>query len=276
MLAERQQLPALDLRERLSLPLAERELDALGQARAVVGPHHHPVDHDLDVVLLALVERGDLVEPVHLSVDPDPREAAGREALEDVLELALAVLHERREQGQPGALRERGHLAGDLLGALTSDDLAAVVAALDASARVEHAEVVVDLGDGADGRARVARGALLLDGDGRREAAEALHVGALEASEELPRVRAEALDVATLPLGEQGVEGQGRLARAAHPGEDHERALGQLEGVDRQVVLVGADDLDPVELARAVLPGLSLAGAGHRPPGDDELARSGH
>ena len=55
------------------------------------------------------------------------------------------------------------------------------VAALLAGPRVEDAQVVVDLGDRADGRARVRRRALLLDGDGRREAAQVLDLAAARA-----------------------------------------------------------------------------------------------
>ena len=48
-----------------------------------------------------------------------------------------------------------GELVDDLAGGARADRAAALVAALLARARVEHAQVVVDLGDRADGRARV-------------------------------------------------------------------------------------------------------------------------
>ena len=57
-------------------------------------------------------------------------------------------------------------------------------------------------------------GAALLDGDGRREAVDVVDVGLLHLPQELPGVGGERLDVAPLPLGVEGVEGEGRLARA--------------------------------------------------------------
>src|SRR3712207_8340884 len=49
-----------------------------------------------------------------------------------------------------------------------------------ADARPEQAQVVVDLRDRADRRARVARGRLLVDGDRRRQALDRVDVGRSE------------------------------------------------------------------------------------------------
>ena len=77
-----------------------------------------------------------------------------------------------------------------------------------AAAGVEQAQVVVNLGGRGDGGARVARGVLLLDGDGRSEAVDLVHVGLFDALQKLAGVGGERLDVAPLPLGVDGVEGQ--------------------------------------------------------------------
>ena len=81
--------------------------------------------------------------------------------------------------------RQRQQLVDDLGRRAGGDRAAAQVAALLAGARVEDAQVVVDLGDRADGGARVRRGRLLLDGDGRRQPAELLVLGLLHLAEEL-------------------------------------------------------------------------------------------
>ena len=80
-----------------------------------------------------------------------------------------------------------------------------------ADPRVEQAQVVVDLGDGAHRRARVAAGGLLLDRDRRRQPLDVVDVGLLHLPEELAGVGGEALHVAALPLGVDGVEGQARF-----------------------------------------------------------------
>ena len=77
-----------------------------------------------------------------------------------------------------------------------------------ADAGVEEFQVFVDLGAGAHGGARVVGVHLLLDGDGRREAADALHVGFVESAHELSRIRTQALHITALSLGIQSVECQ--------------------------------------------------------------------
>ena len=98
----------------------------------------------------------------------------------------------------------------------------AVGAVRDADPREQQAQVVVDLGDGPDGRSRVARGALLVDRDGRRQAVDLVDVGLLHLTQELARVGAQALDIPPLALGVDGVERQAGLAAAGQPGDDDE------------------------------------------------------
>ena len=93
------------LRPQLALALAEAELDALGDPLAVLLADVDPIDHEGDVVLELLVELGRLVEGVDLAVDLDPEEAAALELLEELAELALAVDHQRRQQGRLAAFR---------------------------------------------------------------------------------------------------------------------------------------------------------------------------
>ena len=62
---------------------------------------------------------------------------------------------------------------------LAGDGAVAVGAVGLADAGVEKAEVVVDLGDGADGGAGTAAGGFLFDGDGGGEAVDGVDVGAL-------------------------------------------------------------------------------------------------
>ena len=94
---------------------------------------------------------------------------------------------------------------------------------------VEQAEVVVDLGDGADRRARIVGGGLLLDGDGRRKPFDVIDVGLLHGGQELPRVGGQRFHVASLPLGVEGVEGERRLARPGQPGDHDQLVAGQVK-----------------------------------------------
>ena len=194
------------------------------------------VDHRFDGVVLAPVEQNRLGEVPHLAVD------AGAEALlvklvEQILEFALAPANDRRHDGDALACAEFENALDDLIGGLAGDGPAAVGAVRRADRGIEQAQVVVDLGDGADGRARAAAGGLLLDGDGRAEAFDRIHVGPLDLVEKLARVGRERLDVAALALGIDRVEGKRALARAGEA-RDHRERVARNAHIDvAQIVL---------------------------------------
>ncbi len=129
--------------------------------------------------------------------------------------LALAAANDGGEEVVATALGERHHSVDHLADLLGLDGEAGRGGIWDSDARPEEAHVIVDLGDGGDGRARVTAGRLLLDRDGGGEAVDMLDVRLLHHLEELARVGREALDVAALPFGIDGVEGEAGFARAA-------------------------------------------------------------
>jgi hypothetical protein len=178
----------------------------------------------------------------HLAVDPGAGEALSRQVGQQGLVGALAAAHHRRQHLEPGAVGQLHDAVDDLLGGLPGDLGPALGAVGDADAGEQQAQVVVDLGDGAHRGPRVARGALLVDGDRRRQALDEVDVRFVHLAQELAGVRRQRLDVTALALGVDGVERQGRLARARQPGEDDQLLPGQLDADVAQVVLTGTPD----------------------------------
>ena len=217
-------------------------LDGLGDAARRVLVDDDAVDDDLDGVLELLLELDVLLEVADLAVHADAGEALLLEVGEELGVLALASEHHGRENERPSPLAGGEDLVGDLVRGLALDHATALGAVRDADAGEEEAEVVIDLGDGAHGRAGVARGRLLVDGDRRREPVDRVEVGLVHLAEELPRVAREALDVATLALGVDRVEGEARLARARQPRDHDELVAGDVYVHVGEVVLAGAAD----------------------------------
>ena len=166
------------------------------------------------VCFFCLSSVGRLGEQVGLAVHPHPGEPLGLELTEEVDVLALATADHRGEHLEPGALLLLHDPVDDLLRGLPGDRLAAGRAVRPAGPGVEEPEVVVDLGDRADRRARVLGGRLLVDRDRRGQPLDEVDVGLVHLAEELPGVRRQRLDVAALALGEDRVEGEARLAGA--------------------------------------------------------------
>ena len=198
-----------------------RRLDGVGDAADhALAARDQAVDDHRDVVLVALLELRGLGELDQVAVDDRPREALRAELGEQVDELALLLVHDGGHDLEARALGQLDELIGDLLHGLTLDDRVALGAVRDADARPQQPQVVVDLGDGAHGRARVAVRRLLIDRNGGAQALDRVDVGPVDLAEELARVRAERLDVAALPLGEDRVERERRLPRSGQAGED--------------------------------------------------------
>ena len=223
-----------------------RLLDGLGDAAKGVLADHDAVDNDLDRVLDLLVEHDLFGELMHLAVDADAGEAFLRKVLEELLVLALAAKDDRREHERTPSLPGCQHLVCDLVRRLALDDTSALGAVRHADAGIEQAQVVIDLRDGADGRARVLRRRLLVDGDSRREAFDRVHIGLVHLAQELPGIAREALDVAPLAFCIDCVEGKRRLAGAREAG-DHDKLVAGNRHIDvLQIVLPGTANDDGI------------------------------
>ena len=220
----------------------ERGLDGVGEPPLRALLDREAVDDHLDRVLLLLLQLRRLGELDRLPVDARPAVALRLKLVEEVDELALALAHQRREHLEAAARLQAEHPVDDRLRRLPGDGTPALGAVRLADAREEQPQVVVDLGDGADGRTGVARGRLLVDGDRGGQALDEVHVGLVHLTEELPGVGGKRLHVAPLALGEDRVEGERRLARPREPGEDDERVARKVDRDVPEIVLASATD----------------------------------
>ncbi len=233
-------------RDQQDEPVAQlrRLFERLMESRTKLRPDDDAVDDDLDVVLELLVERNWLRQVVKLAVHAHANVAEALGLVEDVAMLALSSLHHRGRDEQPGSLGEEQHLVGDLLDRLLADLATAVGTVRMADARVHEAQIVVDLGHGADRRPRVLARPLLVDGDRRAQPLDVIDVGLLHLAEKLTRVCAQRLDVATLAFRIDGVERERRLATPRQPG-DHDELVARQRQVDvLEVVLARTADDD--------------------------------
>ena len=195
-------------RDGAAVGVAQRGLEGFGEALAHVVAHLEAIDDDVDIVLLRLGELRQRVDLVDLAVDAQAGEALRAQLGEELVLLALAPGDHRRQDHQLGLGRQREHVVDHLRHRLRRQRLLVFGAERRAGTREQQAQVVVDFGDGADGRARVVAGRLLLDRDRRRQALDQVDVGLLHELQELARVRRQRLDVAALSFRVERVEGK--------------------------------------------------------------------
>jgi hypothetical protein len=225
----------------------ERGLERIGEPLLEPRTDHQAVDEHVDRMLLLLVERRRLAREIDDgAVDARPHEALARHLGELLLVLALLATHVGRVEMEPRPLGVSEQAVDHLLHRLRPDLLAARRAVRHADGGEEQPQVVVDLGHRAHRRARILGHRFLLDRDRRRQAFDRVDVGLLDLRQELPGVGRERLDVAPLPLGEEGVEGERRLPRPRHAGDHHQPVPGDLEVEVLEVVLARAADDDAV------------------------------
>ena len=186
----------------------QRGFHRIGEPLLGGGLDGEAIDDHLDVVLLLLFQLRRVGQRMHDAVHPHPAVTLRVELVEQVREFALTSAHYRGEHQKPSALGHGQHLVDDLLGRLPGDPLTADRAVWRACARIQQSQVVVHLGDRADGRSRVAVGRLLVDGHRRGEALDEIDVGFVHLPQELTGVRRQRFHVAPLTLGEDGVERQ--------------------------------------------------------------------
>ena len=222
------------------------ELDRLGEPPLGPAAHDEPVHHRLDPVVPPPIQLRLVFDRAHLAVDPHARQSPRPERGQLLPELALAAAHDGREDVHPldrGLAHDR---LDDALHRLRRDLPAARRAMRRADVGEQQAQVVVDLGDGADRRARVRPGRALLDGDGGRQAVDLIDVGLLDLLEELAGVGGQRLDVTPLAFRVEGVERQRRLAGTGKAGYDDQPVARNADVDVLQVVDARSADVDPV------------------------------
>ena len=151
----------------------------------------------------------------------DPREAAGRQPLRDFFGAGVGGQLDRKGHHHARIrVLGAGHQLGiNRLRRVVPHQLSGLLVKELRGAGVEQLQVIIQLGHGADCRARAANRIGLVNGDGRRHAIDFVDRRLVHAVQKLPRVGGEGFDVAALAFGKKRVKHQRRLARPAGAGD---------------------------------------------------------
>ena len=117
--------------------------------------HFETVNHYFDLVLALFVERWNIVDVIHDAVDAQPNEALAAHGLHNLKMFAFAVPDNRSKDHQLAVLRHCKYLINHLADGLRLQWLAVIRTSRFACASKHQPQVIVDLCDGTDCRARV-------------------------------------------------------------------------------------------------------------------------
>ena len=170
--------------------VAARRLNGVRQAAAQTVLQHQPVNHQLDGVLFVLLAGDVLGQIIENAVHPHPGEAGLPGVLEHLPVFALFSPDDRGQDDKARPLSQRFHPVHDLVNGLAADLPAALRAVGNAHPRPQEAEIIVDFRHRSHGRTGVFRGGLLVDGNGRGQAVDGVHVRLVHLPKELAGVRA--------------------------------------------------------------------------------------
>ena len=236
--------PVVEFGGQQSAGKAEGRFGRVGHAAPRAFPHGDAVDDDFNRVLFVFIQRDLVPEVIHQSVHSRAHITGALRILQDLPVFPLLPADDGCQQRKPGSLRQNHQAVNHLVDSLLPDFAAAVRAVRNADARIQQAQIVVNLGYRAHGRTRILRGCLLVDGNRRGKPVDGIDIGLVHLAEEHPRIGAQAFHIAPLPLGIHGVEGKAGFAAPGKPRDDGQ-FVARDDHVDiLQIILSGALDAD--------------------------------
>ena len=184
----------------------QRGLDRISKPLSDAVADHQTIHHDLDGVLFLLGELDVVGQLAPLTVDQRAGIAVAAQQLQKIGELPLAAAYNGRENLESRAFRVLQQRVHHLLRGLRADQLAAFGAMRYACAGEQQSQIVINLGDRAHGRTRIAVCGLLVDRHRRAQSLDEIHIRLVHLPEELTRIRGQRLHIPALPLREQRIE----------------------------------------------------------------------
>ena len=219
-------------------------LDGVRQSAPKPFLQNQAVHHQIDGMLLVLLRLDLLRQVVEDSIHTNPGKTLLSGVLKHLLVFALLPPNHRGQDDKSGSLSQGLHPIHNLVNGLAANLLAALGTVRNAHPGPEQPEVVVNLRHRANGGAGVAGGGFLIDGNGRGQSVNGIHIRLVHLPQELPRIGAEALHIPPLALGVNGIKGQAGFTGTGQAGKYHQLVPGNGQIHIFQVVLSGALDND--------------------------------
>ena len=222
--------------------------DRIGETLLYSFPHGQPVYDNGNRMLDIFIQFDLLGELVHIPVDLHADIAASFGLIQHLLMASLAPPHHRGQKLDAGALRQRHDLIHHLIHGLPGDDATAFRAVGNTHSGIKQPKIVINLRHRPHGGAGIAVGRFLVNGNGRRQALNAVHRRLLHLSQELSGIRGQALHISALSLRIDRIESQRTFSRSGKTRQNHHFISRYIHIQPLQIIFSGAADTDKFSL----------------------------
>ena len=183
-------------------------LNTLNNAAQRIRTDDNTINDNLNIVLERFTQRDFFIKLTHNAVNTNARKSFFTQIFKELDVLALATQNNRSQDIGSTSLTGLEDFIGNLICCLTLNNATALRAVRSAHASVQKTQIVVDFCYGTDGRARVSRSSLLVNGHRRRKTVNRVKVWLIHLSQKLTGIAGQGLNVAALSLCVNGVKGK--------------------------------------------------------------------
>ena len=222
ILAEHQKFPVHYLNIDDAFSQLERRFQGIRQTLLHALPHEKPVNDHLDGMLLVLFQLDLLIHIIHFTVNPGPYIALLADMLQKFLVLAFLAPYDLCHDKKLRALRQLHDPIDHLVHGLLGDRLSAF-RTMGTPCPCEHEpQIIIDFRNRPHRGTRIVARGFLVDGNGRGQTLNIVHIGLVHLPEKLPRIRRQRFHIPPLSFRIDGVKGQRGLPRPGKPRDDHQ------------------------------------------------------
>ena len=173
---------------------------------------------------------------VKISVDHYAHIAAFTCLGKDFLMAPLSAAHHRSQKLDPGSLRQFHDMIHHLIHRLAGNHLPAFGTVGDSDPRIEKPEIIIDLRHRPHRGAGISVGGFLIDGYGRGQSFDTVHIRFLHLPQKLPGIRGQTFHITPLSFRINGVKGQGAFPGTGKPRQDHKFISGNIHVEAFQII----------------------------------------
>ena len=196
-------------------------LNGFGKALTIAFIDGKAVDNNFYGMFFLGVQCRQCVNRIHFAVNTRTQKTKPFNIVQLLLIFAFAIAHHRGEQHNFLFVFIGEQVLNHLACGFRFKFFVVLGAVGRADAREQQAQVVIDFGNRADGRARVVRRSFLFYGDCRRQTGDVVDIGFVDAHKKLARIRRQRLNIASLTFGKYRIKSERRFSRTRQAGNNH-------------------------------------------------------